>query len=78
MREITMLKIGSYAKAITSALAAGTAALVTAMGDGVIVQGEWVTVALAVLGALGITYVVPNAAQSDPPAGAARGPYPMA
>lgn len=61
------MKIGKYAKAITSAAAAGTASLVTAMGDNVIVPGEWVTVALAVLGALGITYVVPNAAQSDPP-----------
>lgn len=59
------MKIGSYAKAIVAALAAGTAALVQAMADGVIVQGEWVTVALAVLGALGITYAVPNAKQSD-------------
>lgn len=59
------MKIGSYAKAITSGVAAGAASLVTAMGDGVIVPGEWVTVGLAVLGALGITYVVPNAAASD-------------
>ncbi|MEV4093777.1 hypothetical protein [Streptosporangium saharense] len=59
------MKIGSYAKAITSGVAAGTAALVQAMADSFIVPGEWVTVALAVLGALGITYVVPNAAQSD-------------
>lgn len=61
------MKVGKYAKAITSAAAAGTAALVTAMGDNVIVPGEWVTVGLAVLGALGITYVVPNAAVSDSP-----------
>lgn len=61
-----MIKVGSFAKAIVSAFAAGTAALVTAMGDDVIVTGEWVTVALAVLGALGITYVVPNASQSEP------------
>jgi len=60
-----MIKVGSFAKAIVSGTAAGTAALVTAMGDNVIVTGEWVTVALAVLGALGITYVVPNAKQSD-------------
>lgn len=62
-----MIKVGRYAKAIVSALAAGSAAAVTAMGDGVIVTGEWVTIALAVLGALGITYVVPNAAQSEQP-----------
>lgn len=61
-----MIKVGSFAKAIVSAFAAGTAALVTAMGDDVIVTGEWVTVALALLGALGITYVVPNASQSEP------------
>ncbi|MGW4641789.1 hypothetical protein ACWEN6_24945 [Sphaerisporangium sp. NPDC004334] len=60
-----MLKIGSVAKAIVSGAAAGVAALYTASGDGVIVTGEWVTIVLAVLGALGITYVVPNAAQSD-------------
>ncbi|MCC5574461.1 hypothetical protein IMZ11_02245 [Microtetraspora sp. AC03309] len=59
------MKVGSYAKAVVSAASAGTAALVTAMGDGVVVTGEWVTVALAVLGALGITYAVPNAAQSE-------------
>jgi hypothetical protein len=60
-----MLKVGSFAKAIVAAASAGTGALVVAMGDNVIVTGEWVTVALAVLGALGITYVVPNAKQSD-------------
>jgi len=53
------------AKAIVSAVSAGSAALAVAMGDNVIVQGEWVTVGLAVLGALGITYVVPNASTSD-------------
>ena len=60
-----MIKVGSMAKAIVAATSAGTAALVTAMGDDVIVTGEWVTIGLAVLGALGITYVVPNAKQSD-------------
>ncbi|WP_433363949.1 hypothetical protein [Streptosporangium sp. CA-115845] len=60
-----MINVGSFAKAIVAALAAGTGALAQAMADGVIVQGEWVTTALAVLGALGITYVVPNAKQSD-------------
>ncbi|GAA0370306.1 hypothetical protein GCM10009530_20520 [Microbispora corallina] len=60
------MKIGSCAKAIVSAASAGLAAFVTAMGDNVVSQGEWVTIGLAVLGALGIAYVVPNAAQSDP------------
>ncbi|TMR18569.1 hypothetical protein ETD86_21510 [Nonomuraea turkmeniaca] len=59
------MKVGSFAKAIVSAAAAGTASLAVAMGDSVIETGEWVTVALAVLGALGVTYVVPNAAQSE-------------
>lgn len=67
------MKVGSYAKAIVAAAAAGTGTLVQAMADNVIVPGEWVTVGLAVLGALGITYVVPNAAKSDVP----RGPYPV-
>lgn len=61
-----MIKIGSFAKAVVAALSAGTAALVTAMADSVIETGEWVTVALAVLGALGVTYIVPNARQSEP------------
>ncbi|TDD54654.1 hypothetical protein E1286_05280 [Nonomuraea terrae] len=59
------MKVGSAAKSIVAAASAGTASLFTAMGDNVIVTGEWVTIALAVLGALGITYAVPNAAKSD-------------
>ncbi|MGI5162600.1 hypothetical protein [Microbispora sp. CA-102843] len=57
--------IGRMAKAIVAAASAGIAALVTAMGDSVIETGEWVTIGLAVLGALGITFVVPNAAKSE-------------
>ncbi len=64
-KEPLMLKVGSFAKAIVSAFAAGTAALVTAMGDDVIVTGEWVTIGLAVLGALGVVYMVPNAERSE-------------
>lgn len=71
------MKIGSYAKAIVAAAAAGTAALVQAMADNVIVPGEWVTVALAVLGALGITAVVPNAVRSDPRPLGGIGPVPV-
>jgi hypothetical protein len=54
------MKIGSIAKAIVSGLAAGTAAAVTAVQDNVLTTGEGVTIALAVLGAWGITYAVPN------------------
>lgn len=62
-----MIKVGSFAKAIVSAAAAGTGSLAIAMSDSVIETGEWVTVALAVLGALGITYAIPNARQSENP-----------
>ena len=59
------MKIGSYAKAIVAAFAAGTGSLFQAVGDNVITPGEWVTISLAVLAALGITAAVPNAKQSD-------------
>lgn len=59
------MKIGSYAKALVAAVSAGVAVLGTAMTDDVVTTGEWVGVGLAVLGALGITYVVPNARVSD-------------
>ncbi|HEY9371032.1 hypothetical protein [Streptomyces sp.] len=61
-----MIRVGSAAKSIVAAASAGAAALVTAMDDSVIVTGEWVTIALAVLGALGIVYAVPNAERSEP------------
>ncbi|MFF5795814.1 hypothetical protein [Streptomyces albogriseolus] len=54
------MRISSVAKAITSGVAAGAAAAVTAAQDSVITTGEGVTIALAVLGALGITWFVPN------------------
>jgi hypothetical protein len=60
------LKLGSYAKSIVAAVTAGGAALGTAMADDVVTNGEWVGVVLAVLGALGVVFVVPNAKQSDP------------
>lgn len=60
------MKVGSYAKAIVAAAAAGTGSLFQAVGDNAITPGEWVTVALAVLGALGITAAIPNAERSDP------------
>ena len=54
------MRISSIAKAIVAGVAAGSAALATAAQDSVVTTGEGVTVALAVLGAWGITYVVPN------------------
>lgn len=55
-----MMKISSIAKSIVAGLAAGATAAVTAVQDGSLSTGEGVTIALAVLGAWGITYAVPN------------------
>lgn len=52
--------MGKYAKAYAAALAAGSGVLVTALEDDRVTSGEWVLVALAVLGALGVTWAVPN------------------
>lgn len=54
------MRISTIAKAIVSGLAAGAAAAVTAVQDSVITTGEGITIALAVLGAWGVTYAVPN------------------
>lgn len=50
-----------YAKALAAAVAAGAGALVTALADDAVSSGEWVTVGLAVLAAMGVTYRIPNA-----------------
>ncbi|MER8197081.1 hypothetical protein ABTY00_24325 [Streptomyces microflavus] len=55
-----MIKISRAYKAVVGGLAAGAAAAVTAVQDQVVTSGETVTIVLAVLGALGITYAVPN------------------
>ena len=55
-----MVAFGSFAKALVAAVAAGSATLVVATADGSLATGDVVTVILSVLGALGITYVVPN------------------
>ncbi|MEV7240466.1 hypothetical protein AB0N92_04270 [Streptomyces sp. NPDC093248] len=59
------MRISSIAKAIVAGLAAGATAAVTAVQDGVLTTGEGVTIALAVLGAWGITYAVPNKPKTD-------------
>ncbi|MFH8805468.1 hypothetical protein ACH4F6_39005 [Streptomyces sp. NPDC017936] len=54
------MRISSIAKSIVAGLAAGATAAVTAVQDGALTTGEGVTIVLAVLGAWGITYAVPN------------------
>ncbi|MEH0423111.1 hypothetical protein [Streptomyces sp. B21-083] len=54
------MKISSIAKSIVAGIAAGATAAVTAVQDGALSTGEGVTIVLAVLGAWGITYAVPN------------------
>lgn len=54
------MKISSAAKAVVAALAAGAGVAATAVQDGAFTTGEVVTTVLAVLGALGVTYAVPN------------------
>jgi hypothetical protein len=54
------MKVSSIAKSIVAGLAAGATAAVTAVQDGTLTTGEGVTIVLAVLGAWGITYAVPN------------------
>lgn len=59
------MKISSAAKALVAGVAAGATAAVTAVQDQVLTTGEGVTIVLAVLGAWGITYAVPNRPSSD-------------
>ncbi|MET9736448.1 hypothetical protein ABZZ79_39315 [Streptomyces sp. NPDC006458] len=54
------MRIASIAKSVIAGAAAGAAAAATAAQDSVLTTGEGVTIALAVLGAWGITYAVPN------------------
>lgn len=59
------MKISSIAKSIVAGLAAGATAAVTAAQDQVLTTGEGVTIVLAILGAWGITYVVPNRPKTE-------------
>lgn len=49
-----------YLKAIYGAVASGLGALSVAYADGAITGQEWVTIAIATLGALGVIWGVPN------------------
>lgn len=60
-----LTKVSTYAKAVAAGLAAGGTALGVAVADGNFGTGDVVSVVLAVLGALGVTYVVPNKASDD-------------
>ncbi|MFE6362990.1 hypothetical protein ACFVP3_23700 [Streptomyces sp. NPDC057806] len=59
------MRISTMWKAIVASAAAGTAALGTAVQDGTLTTGEGVAVALAVLGAMGVTWYVPNREPKD-------------
>ncbi|MEV8245045.1 hypothetical protein AB0R01_14885 [Streptomyces rochei] len=54
------MKVSKYWKAVVGGLAAGAAALTTALEDGVITAAEGSTAIVAVLGAAGLTWLVPN------------------
>lgn len=56
--------MGYYAKGIVAALTAGLVALQTALSDNTVTAPEWVTIAIALLGALGVV-LIPNAAAPD-------------
>ncbi|WP_181160423.1 hypothetical protein [Streptomyces solincola] len=55
-----MIKVGYMAKAVVAAFAAAAGTLVAVTQDGMVDTGDVVTVVLSVLGALGVTYAVPN------------------
>lgn len=55
-----MYKLSSMAKAVVAAAAAAAGTLAVATADGSLSTGDIVTLVLAVLGALGVTYAVPN------------------
>jgi hypothetical protein len=61
------MKISKYWKAVVAGVAAGAASLSTALQDGTITGQEGLTAGLAVLGALGLTWLVPNRQPSGGP-----------
>lgn len=60
------MKISKTWKAVVSGAAAGAAAAATAVQDGKVTTAEAVTIVIAVLGAYGVTWTVPNR-KSTPP-----------
>lgn len=61
------MKISKVWKAVVGGLSAGAAAAVTALQDGTLTTAEGVTIVLAVLGAYGVTWAVPNKQSSSLP-----------
>lgn len=59
-----MSKLLPYAKALAGGAVAGLTALGTALVDNHVTGPEWVTIALAALGGLGLVYAVPNRSAS--------------
>lgn len=59
------MKPNQYAKAIFGGVSMGLGAVAVALNDGVITTSEWVTVAIAVVGAFGVVFGVPNAGAPD-------------
>ncbi|MGI5408743.1 hypothetical protein ACQEV9_18355 [Streptomyces chartreusis] len=59
------MRISRIAKSLVGGLAAGATAAVTAVQDNIVTTGEGVTIALAILGAWGIVYAVPNKPSSE-------------
>lgn len=53
------MKISPYLKAVVAAVTAGLIALQTAISHGTLTGSDWITVALAVLGAVAV-YYTPN------------------
>lgn len=59
-----MKRLAPYAKAVAGGLAAGLAALGTALSDGAVSPAEWVAVASAFLAGTGIVYAAPKNAEA--------------
>jgi len=54
------MKVSKMWKAVVAAVVAGGGSLVTALDDGTVTTQEGLTAVVAVLGALGLTWAVPN------------------
>ena len=63
------MRVSKMWKAIVGGIAAGTASVATAVQDGQITSLETVTIVIAILGGLGVTWVVPNQQPTKPTSG---------
>jgi len=57
--------MNTYAKAVVALLTAAAIAAQTALSDGVVTASEWVSIAIAALGAIAV-YTVPNTPSAPP------------